>query len=346
MPDKQLIVVHGMGTHDEASVVAEVEQTLQTVFSRYESIKDESPTDKFDITAVAYDSFFEDYRQAVADRDDVLAALTSVSGDFPFLPRAAAEVAALDRSLTEDRFFSTHWLDVLLYRFTLMSEPIRLKLAEVIAQAVADRGSANVHVLGHSLGTSVVHDTLAKLYGPEPGPAKLSNVRDRLGGVHQVANVSRLLQSFRKVGSSEVRPGTGCCSVFYEYRHMLDPFPRFKPFDPTDNGEWVSHSAWQSSYRLVRPTGVTGANVHGLDHYLLNPMVHLPLLKLLFGFRPLKDERDAAHDAYVATTVRGSAIAVREAFESFNFSETSIGNLIAAGKALKDMVESLGEEFQ
>ena len=346
MANKQLIVVHGMGDHSAESIVDEVETAFKTVFSRYKSIEDDTPKDKFDITAVEYDSFFEDYRKAVAGRSDIFDALRSVSSEFPILPRAAAEIAELDQSLTEDNFFSSHWLDVLLYRFTLMSEPIRLKIAQAIAEAVRDKGSANVHVMGHSLGTSVVHDTLAKLYGPEPGPTKLSNVRDRLGGVHQVANVSRALQTFRKVGASEVRPGSGCCSVFYEYRHSLDPFTKFKPFDPTDNGEWISHNVWQSSYRLVQPTGVTSANTHDLGHYLLNPMVHLPLLKLLFGFRPPKAERESAREAYAATTLQSKAIAVRETFESFNFSETSIKNMIAAGKELKDMVESLGEQFQ
>lgn len=339
MAKKRLIIVHGMGTHTTDSVKKEVSEAFKTVFSWYSSIKSDKPEDKFDLIPFEYDNYFEENRKAIEARGDLLAGLKALSG-------ISELIADLQLFLTEDKFFNTHWLDVLLYRVTLYAEPIRLDLASKIIESIDAVGSANVHVMGHSLGTSVVHDTLAKLYGPEPMDTKLSTVSQKLGAVHQISNVSRLLQSFRKVGSSEVRPGTGCCTNFLEYRHKLDPFTKIKPFDPTDNGEWVSHKVWNSSYQLIEPTSVTSANVHNLDHYLKDPQVHLPLMRLLFGFRPLKAEQDAARASYLATTVSGKAMLLRDAFESFDFSEHSINTLLKAGKVFAETIESLGDSFK
>jgi len=346
MSKKSLIVVHGMGKHTETSVRQEITEALKTVFSRYSSLKSKNPKTEIDISVFAYGHYFEDYRKAVADRRDIVTALQSVSSEFGgLLPEAALEIAKLDESITEDSMFSTHWLDVILYRFSLLAEPIQLALAEHVAAEVVQNGGPNVHVLGHSLGTSVLHDALARLYGPEPMDVKLSTVRDKLSCVHMVANVSRSLQSFRKAGASEVRPVLGCCSNFIQYRHTLDPIPQVKPFSPTDNGGWVTPKIWKDNYRLVEPSAVTSANVHALGHYLLDPEVHLPLLRTVMGFRPLSADRKAAQHAFNETILRGKAEALQQGVEALRSSEQSVKRLLETAKALKDMVEGFGESF-
>ena len=142
---------------------------------------------------------------------------------YLLLPAVVDRINQLEATLSKDSFFTTHWLDVILYYLTLLCEPVRLKVAEVVAARIAEVGGANVHVLAHSLGTAVVHDALAKTYGPDNLTAStgkvlnLSPIEHRLGGVHMVANVSRALQTFVKVGSSIVRPGElGCTSVYME----------------------------------------------------------------------------------------------------------------------------------
>ena len=348
MTTKSLIVVHGMGKHTEASVKKEITDALKTVFSRYDTLKQKNPLSEIEISVFAYDKYFENYRKAIESRgnSDIVTALQSVSTKFGgLLPGAALEIAKLDQSITKDDMFTTHWLDVLLYRFSLMAEPIQLDLAAKIAAEVAAKGGPNVHVLGHSLGTSLLHDTLARLYGPEPMDVKLSTVRDKLSCVHMVANVSRLLQSFRKAGASEVRPALGCCTNFIQYRHKLDPIPQIKPFTPTNNGGWVTHKIFEDNYQLVEPSAVTSANVHGLGHYLLDPEVHLPLLRTVMGFRPLSAERKAAQVAFNGTTIQGKAEALQQAMEDLELSRQSVNNLLVAAKALKDMVESFGESF-
>lgn len=354
MDKKKLIVVHGMGQHDDVSVKKEVVDAFATAFGFYESLQGKTPSDVLDIVPVSYNSFFDDYRKKLQERSGPIAErLAQIDTSVPFTVQAVQQINGIEAALGKDEFFTTHWLDTILYYLTLLCEPIRLKVAEAVSNAVAEVGGANVHVLGHSLGTAVVHDTLAKAYGPEnlvaaPGRVlNLSPVEHRLGGVHMVANVSRALQTFVKVGSSIVRPGPlGCTSVFMEYRHKLDPIARIRPFDPTDNDGWVPHDVFGAAYRLIEPTSVTEANVHALHHYLITPMVHLPMFRLLFGFRPKKEEQEAGQDAYLASTVEGKARALQAALQDFQPSEPgSLRAVLEAAKALKDMVLGFGEQF-
>lgn len=354
MANKKLIVVHGMGQHDDATVKQAVVDAFTTAFGFYESLNGQSVTKQIDIVPASYNSFFDDYRKKLQERAGTLAErLAAVDPTVPFTVKAVQQINDAEAKLGQDEFFTTHWLDVILYYLTLLCEPIRLHVAEVLANAVAEVGGPNVHVLGHSLGTAVLHDTLAKTFGPQNLPdadgtvLNLSPIEHRLGGVHMVANVSRALQTFVKVGSSIVRPGPlGCTSVFIEYRHKLDPIPKIRPFDPTNNGEWVSQDVFTSEYGLIEPSSVTEANVHDLGHYLITPMCHLPMFRALFGFRPKKQEQEDGEQKYFEMTAQGKAKALQTAFGDLQ--PTSPDSLLAvldAAKALKDMVLKFGEAF-
>jgi|KBSMisStandDraft_5_1062788.scaffolds.fasta_scaffold113890_2 hypothetical protein len=354
MSKKKLIVVHGMGQQDDATVQKEVADAFTTAFGFYDSLQGQAVTDQIDIVPASYNSFFDDYRKKLQERSGSLAErLASIDPTVPFSIEAVQKINQLEGKLGQDSFFTTHWLDVILYYFTLLCEPIRLHVAKTVADAIAEVGGPNVHALGHSLGTSVLHDTLAKAFGPHnlidaDGTAvNLSPVEHCLGGVHMVANVSRALQTVVKVGSSIVRPGPlGCTSVFLEYRHKLDPIPMIRPFNPTNNGEWIPQAMFTSVYSLVETSSVTQANVHDLGHYLITPTVHLPLFRLLFGFRPKKQEQDAGAQKYFALTVQGKAQALQTAFGDLQPTDPdSVQALLDAAKALKDMVLKFGESF-
>jgi len=343
-----------MGQHDDTSVEKEVIEGLSTAFGFYESLKGKSVEAHLDILTVSYNSFFDEFRQKLKERTGPLGErFKEIDASVPFTLEAVERIDNLEARLAQDEFFTTHWLDVILYYFTLLCEPIRLKVAEKVATAISEVGGANVHVLGHSLGTAVVHDTLAKAYGPHnlvSGSGKvlnLSPVEHCLGGIHMVANVSRALETFVRVESSIVRPGPlGCTSIFMEYRHKLDPIPKIRPFNPTNIDDWIPRGIFQSVYRLIEPDTVTAANVHDLRHYLASPMVHLPMFRLLFGFRPKKPEQDTGEAAYFAMTVQGKAKALQTAFGDLQpTNPDSLHALLDAAKALKDMVLGFQEQF-
>lgn len=354
MARQQLIVVHGMGQHTADSFREEFVTACEEAAGLYDSLRGAAVAGRFDLIPVEYNDIFDEFRAELAERAQPLAErLGAIAGTLPLASTLVARINAVESEITDDSFFRTHWLDVLLYRFTLLNERVRLRLAEVLGRTIAQHAAANVHVLGHSLGTAVVHDTLAKAYGPDQlvGPDgsdhSLSTTTHRLGSVHMLANVSRALQSFIDVKASVVRPGArGCASEYLEYRHRLDPIARVRPFDPTDNGRWVSHRVFRKAYALATLTSVTRANTHAIGHYLLNPRVHLPLFRLLFRFRPRQREVERASERFFARTLQGHAERLEEAFEAFQpGDEDAVRDLVRAAQAMKALVESFGEEF-
>lgn len=356
MAKKTLIVVHGMGQHTKTSVKSEVTTALTKAIKLYPSLGGKSASSLVTIKPVVYGNYFDDYRKSVSKESGSLSEkIKKVDASNSLVTDSISSVNRLGKRFGNDEFFYTHLLDVILYRYTLLSERIRLHVAEEIVTSIAKSGSANVHVLGHSLGTAVVHDTLQKTFGaenilaPDNTELNLNTTEHRLGGIHMIANVSRVLQSFIKVGSSVVRPGKlGCTSAFYEYRHKLDPFTYVKPFEPTNNGGWVDQTTFKRAYRLVHDdlNEVTAANVHSLEHYIANPAVHLPLLDALIAFSPKKAERVAAEKQYLQSTVQGKARAVQEAFGTLsNGSNGSIKTLLQAAQDLKELVAGFEEEF-
>ena len=355
MAKKTLLVVHGMGQHTTESVNADVIRAMNNAISLYpETLGDKSVDSLVNVVPVVYNDLLEEYRSRLANEGDLLAKrIAEIDGPNSLLENSIGEVNKIQTLLGEDDFFATHWLDVILYRYTLLSELIRLRVAEVIGTAIAEHGAANVHVLAHSLGTAVLHDALEKSFGPENlvdehgTNFNLDITSHRLGGVHMVANVSRTLQTFVKVGSSIVRPGErGCTTVFSECRHRLDPITLIRQFTPTDNGVWTTHNIFHSAYRLVELTSVTAGNVHSLSHYIENPAVHRPLFRLLFGHRPLKDEREAASELYLQRTVAGKARLLQQAFGDLSFDNmASVSKLLVISRDLKNLVVGLGEDF-
>lgn len=69
MSKKKLVVVHGMGQHDDASVKKEVADTFTVAFGFYESLKGQSVADHIDIVPASYNSFFDDYRKKLYETD-------------------------------------------------------------------------------------------------------------------------------------------------------------------------------------------------------------------------------------------------------------------------------------
>ncbi|WP_290649120.1 hypothetical protein [Aquisalimonas sp.] len=354
MAKRQLIVVHGMGQHTEASFRGEVLNACQQAFGLYESLKDQNVTDKFGVIAVGYGDFFESLRNMLGERSQSLGEQLQTNRRARLISTdAVARLNGIESEIANDSFFTTHWLDVLLYRFTILNEPIRLRLAERLATVIAEHGPSNVHVLGHSLGTAVVHDTLAKAYGPDDFRDEAGNARNlnptthRLGSVHMVANVSRALDSFQGVGASIVKPGRGgCVSRFQEHRHKLDPITWVRPFDPKDNDGWVTPTAYRRSYALNRLQAVTGANTHAIGHYLLDPQVHRPLFLHLFDFRPDADEAATAHQRFADRSLRERAAELQNAIGDFRpGSDDGVMDVLRAAQALNAQVQRFGEEF-
>jgi hypothetical protein len=352
--EKIIIFVHGMGKHTKASVEKDFIGSFDNALSLYPSANGKKLKNTANVQVFTYDKVFKSYLSKIeTEADSVGDAISKVGGNASLVTKGLALANKLDKRITKDDFFSSHWLDVVFYYFTLLGESIRLNLATEINTAINKVGAINVHIVAHSLGCSLVHDTLEKLYGSatlkdESGLKKLNITSNKLGSVHMIANVSRALQSFSKVRQSIVRPGLNGCTRFYtEYRHKLDPIPQIKPFNPTNNGNWVSHADF-NRYNLFEPCSITDANTHAIDHYIGNPMVHLELFKQLIRFVPrTKAEKNAVEAEYLTNTLSGQADNLQQLVDGVSIdSKESVNNLISAAIDFKNFVAGFGGSFK
>jgi len=348
-----LIVVHGMGEHTGQSFHHEVSEALDYALSLYPDWNGKKIDDLVKIVPFGYDDIFNKHRDMIADAATPLGQRLDKLKGLGVTGIMALEISRWDAELNQDNLFKTHWLDVIFYRYTGLGEVIRVKLAKLITEHISAAGAQNVHLLGHSLGTSVVHDTLASLYAP-PGESSmahnLSPRSEKLASVHLVANVSRLLQSFVDVNKSVVNPcSKGCTATYYQYRHVLDPFMIPSPFDPAINDVWceaIEHDEFM--YQEIKPKLVTDLNTHGVVHYLKNPVCHVPLLQILnIDFAPNKTERKKAFTRHQTTALQGKADLLQQKWDALDLhSKESVEAFIRAAQGLRDFLAAFGKDFE
>lgn len=360
MPDKHtLIVIHGMGTHSEESIKKEVTDSLDYALNLYDKPgtkqhwKGQSISNLVDIVPFSYDNHFNNWRKQIADASSPMADRINALKAGGILVKAVSELTKWEKDLNADNFFETHWLDVLFYLYTTLAEPIRLDLATKIVDAIEAKPPSKIHILAHSLGTSVLHDTLASLYSPVGvvGDDKnLSPSANKLGSIHMVANVSKLLQSFIGVDASIVNPCGGCTRTYYQYRHILDPFTLPSPFEPVMGDVWsCDFETTPGKYLEIKPKLLTDMNTHSIAHYLENPVCHVPLLKKLgFKFWPSQEQVKKAYKLHKdAKSIQGKAETVQAKWEALDLKNAaSVFGFINAAQSLRDLMAEFGETFK
>ena len=293
-----LVVVHGMGTN-EGSWATSIVDNLNAVARRYavfsgapapfvlasgadDPMLDAPNHDRIVVVPAGYDA---EMRARVESFDRDVNAVLDAAGAGG-LPKAMVDVLkALDGAgETEKNFFWTHVVDVLLYHFfALVTKPVRLAVMETLGRVLA-RHDTDVSVMAHSLGTAVAHDALTTLArGLFPDFAALRPPGVRIANYFAIANVSRVLEQplagdvdvyLSPVCPISVRGVDAYCRQFFNFRHMLDPFTVPKRFEP----HWVEGDDFFAVEHLLH---VADFNVHGWEHYLDNPEVHVPILNAL-----------------------------------------------------------------
>ena len=297
-----IFFIHGMGQHKDGWSDA-AWKTLKDAFISYSELNKYVFEDNFERVEIIYDEEFELYRKRWKDDSSKLIDLITTGGASNHL---VEQIANLGASFGKDTFFTTHLMDVVMYRFlSLVRTPVRISVAKQITKALinsAQTGTVNWSVVAHSLGTSVGHDTLHYMFqGGESSIDALSRQQFAPQTGLFVANVSRVLQSTVKAYASLVRPSwqrtTGIFEYFLNTHHALDPIPKPKPFDP--GFDWIDEATRAkdfSRYQDIRISEITKPNIHDLDHYLANPLVHIPFFRTLFGLKniiPAKTEMQA-----------------------------------------------------
>ncbi len=311
MADSVLVVTHGMGVHTETSTKETVVKAANIALQRYPTYKNERFENYVDVKAIGYDDIFESERERIAQSNKPVSEYFRSAANLPSL--FIETIVGLEEDIGEDNFYTTHALDVLLYA-SLHGERVRLCTLEKLCSFMANKGDATFHLMGHSLGTAVMHDTLYKAYTGGITDEKtgknynLDPITHKLDSLWMIANVSRLLYALNPIRTTSdpkdtvVKPGTGpesCTLHMYNVQHILDPFTKFYRFDPQADEGWLHPDDYDDYYHylVTRKIGES-INPHDLGGYLIDPVVSYKFLKRVMPagiFNPSREEAMEAH---------------------------------------------------
>jgi len=334
-----VFLVHGMGIH-ETGWESKYIDALNAVYGRYGFLAKKKLTDRFTFVPIGYDDVF---RETVANW-----ALGATAFE------AEAQKAGLSSTrltswlkgadAVDNNFKWTHAADVLMYKlFSLVRERVCVRVANQMVAALQEQidkeGESRWSVMAHSLGTAVLHDTLARLWDKNstlPGRDAFSACNTQAQVIAMIANVSRLLET--KTDSepydtyeTPVMPGSvgqegRGCMYYFNARHKLDPFTVPKMFDPQ---VWPDAQALLEEpplYTHVEVEHVHQWNVHDIGHYLDHPDVHVPLLRLLTDPTSISDKEYAQARADFkpfGTLQTDAAVRVRQKLEDAMAAQSS-----------------------
>lgn len=247
---KQPVGADGRATWAEPWKVALLEELCR--YAPYDGLTpEEIEAEHLCFWPVSYDAVFEDgFRKVWGNAGDILTDTTVV---LP-APVRAAVAWAVEGQADEDArtFFWEFALDALLWStLGLAHAAVKARVAKQLVAGVRamvrENGAADrAHIVAHSLGTSVVHDTLVALTRETAlHEGVLDPSQFRWQSITMVANVSRLLESAVDVSPgaqardfeahrSIVRPDRhdSCCRAYLNVRHRMDPITWPRPFHP------------------------------------------------------------------------------------------------------------------
>src|SRR5690242_8334107 len=303
-----LFVIHGMGAgarpasdpHWWTGVVDDLRAIAKTYKHDRDFVLDAPKPGQVLVVPLTYHPLFDDIRLRWSRQSP------NEAGWVPLLKQLAfRDPAALSKlpgwAVSAGSFFWTHVLDVLLYRFIAdFTSPIRelvaTQIAEAWSRADMDNGTnTSVHFVAHSLGTAVLHDSIAFL-GADPGFSPATHL---ITSIVTLANVSWVLENGFPAYDSIDRPITappppdGMTSAYFSFRHELDPIAEIVRTFRGDQHGWPANG-----YRDEVAIDVKDWNVHDFTHYLDNPIAHLRLFERLWPNEDWTSRRETSIVAY------------------------------------------------
>ena len=291
MPKPLLIVLHGSGKYTTDWATKHLAR-LDELSGQYQRFKNEPFSKQVEVVPLNYDTVFEGHVNRWAEQRSELEELSKqtevrLPGFMTLLKDKTLPPA--DRG-----FLWSHVLDPVAYRgITTVRDEVRsvvlASVVKTIADHLRDSPGSDVSIMGHSLGTIVLHDILHLLASEQAGDdgASFRAGAFRFTNVFQVANATRLGPPKlidQKPYDSHVRPLSAGASqsghnpyvgTFYNFRNDWDPVSWWRRFNP---------SGWGDDYVDVKVEHVHQVNVHGFIHYLEHPDVHVEIFKGMLGF--------------------------------------------------------------
>lgn len=306
MAKNVIFFVHGVGRHADgwSRIEGGPIHALIEASKQYDCFNGFQLDDLVELVEIRYDDIFDQHLNQWAD-------LASTLKTSPVTSATFNKVNGLLADLNSDtNLFAQYGGDVLLYTgFDLIARRVRLRVNSIISNTITTALNAAKQqsgsdplfsIVGHSLGTTIVHDSMHQLatsnWLPKDG-LDISDVnmtaqeKDHIkkmmrdsgnnpyapnnfiwNSVFMLSNTSRLLSRVDKDPySSVVQPGESV-RYFVNVEHELDPVCKFKAFHVPSH--WNRHRMLN-----IEVDHVHEINVHGYAHYLKRPAVHRPLFR-------------------------------------------------------------------
>lgn len=315
-----VFVIHGMGDFEtKEKWHASYKDVLPELYGRYAFSKLLPFEEMFELKPLFYNDKFDKLREKWADAAGKVLALMKGGKHGG---KALEQVTEWAGSANKDDFLRTHALDVVLYRFfPNVAAAVRASVHQQMTSGI--KGAKRWSAIAHSLGTSVLHDTLVWMFDPGAPEGRLPPEGFRMEALAMIANVSRVLESsgyidehgnaldwrwdvYRSVVQPNVKVTKGVCESFLNAWNTWDPIPLPKQFKPAPGWPDAATRASEGAFRDVEIGEIEDlgklADVHDLLHYLRNPSVHIALFRSLIPIKGLipPDEEKAAVDAHRA----------------------------------------------
>jgi hypothetical protein len=306
MPGKPLVfLLHGMGDYSDGwskPFIAALDGAIQENDYAELVIRQtggKSIEDSLELVPINYSTYCSALIKSWNDKSKDAIDLASPA----MKPKVERAVGWLNASeMQKNSFVWTHLLDVF---FWLTNSNIRNLIKNLVADTITDAILArrrkdefdrfSTSLVSHSLGTAVAHHTIQDIASGawKSGTNGFSPSWFHFDTMHTIANVSKLLafDPNYPVYDGFVRPGaygdpSSYTLYFCDYRHPLDPFCLPAPFSPTD---------WPVALLDAQePSHIHQLNVHALEHYAANPVVHIRLLRGWFGYNCISPKEEIA----------------------------------------------------
>ena len=310
-----VFVLHGIGEYDTDWLQADsmVAHQLRVDAKNYGFFEGKSLDTYVEFVPVLYDDVFQRILKHWSDLGEAL------SNAVPAMPDVAAKALEYIKKADDDKWAIKYAGDVVLYwGFRLFQQRVVLRVLSQITQKIADTIAASdqvpgYHILAHSLGTAVAHDSLHHLgtedwlgalaHAPFADPDgdvgrgdrdayldALERVRSEFGianpfhpsifqfeTVSMVSNVSGLIHPSENPYHSIVRPGSASAEGAFT-KNYININHKYDPISIA--GNFKMPRAWEMQGGIdLKVDHVLYENIHSAAHYMAHPNIHLRLLQ-------------------------------------------------------------------
>ncbi len=285
-----VLVIHGMGTHAPGTFKKDINDGLNEAAKNF-GLAEFDFSEKVEFYQFNYSTFLDEIRANDAAQTDSITDHLALLQGHGLGESIVMKLTEFFADFDEDDMLYTHWMDVVYYGLMFWGEKIRVDFAKRINDIMIEANAENrdVHIIAHSLGTAVAHDTLAKLFRNDvditsevPG---LDLSRFKIKSLWTVANVSRLLHILNDIAdpyhSVVNATANGCCDYLFNIRNKFDPFTWVKTYERNDD-----------NYQLLEVDTIRKWNTHDMKEYMATPLVSSYIFSFILGDRLEEEQWD------------------------------------------------------